>query len=147
MLTKKLTFLEQLKKKSPCPVEFLINNDPNFTGEFTYNYCISIPFDTKGRIKINEKMTVSRKEEALAHEIGHARCFNRQCTCFEKTFQKRVLQEVHAELYALHILLRNHRKNALKAKFSGLLINNIEARNIVKSRRIYKRCQEFVKSS
>jgi len=140
-----MTFLEKLKKKSIFPVRE-VNSILCPTGWFIY-------FSTKspdGSIEINTNMSISEKEGTLSHEVSHGRCYSRGCTCYEKN--DRVLQEVHAELYALHLLLRSQKKNAILARFKRWKEswNNdkddeySKALAIIKKRRIYNHCQEFV---
>lgn len=141
-----MTFLKQLKKKSICPVAETVKHTSFFSGWFIHS---STSTSSDGRIQINKNMSVFEKEGTLTHEMGHARCHNRHCKCYKKYDD--VLQEVHAELYTLHLLLRNHRKNGIKARFKRLQNDwnyepHSEAREIIENRRIYKRCQEFVKS-
>lgn len=139
-----MAFLDKLKKKSICPVKETVRDIDYFTGWFIHLSTTS--FD--GRIEINKEMKISEKEGTLAHEMGHAKCLNRACKCYEKT--DRPLQEVHAELYALHLLLKNRRKNAIKARFKRLKNDwndspYSKAKDVIIHRKVYKRCQEFTK--
>jgi len=158
-----ITFLEQLKKKSPCPVQEVDGRDVEFIrvdGKRTstvkqieyyagrYIHPSSL-ISQDGRIEIKKKMTSPEKEGTLSHEMGHARCHKNNCKCYTK--YNRVLQEIHAELYALHLLLRHGKVNALKVRFDRLRNDwngwpHCEAKAVIRNRRIYKRCQEFVEN-
>jgi len=140
-----MTFLDKLKKISPCPVDEITM----VLSAGMYFHPTNNSIDLDGRICINKQMNIFEKEGTLVHEIGHARCFNRSCKCHTK--QDHVLTEVHAELFALHYLLRRGNKKAIEARFKRLhqdwdYENYYEAKAIIKKRRIYKRCQEFVKT-
>lgn len=143
-----MTFLKKLKKKSPCPVNE-VNMKLCRTGWFIHSSIKSLD----GNIEINTNLPIHEKEGTLSHEMGHGRCFSRGCICYKK--YDRVLQEVHAELNTLHLLLRGREKNAIIARFKRWEKNwddnsgdeYCKALSIIKKRRIYKRCQEFVESS
>lgn len=145
-----VTFLNYLKKKSIHPVTEIDKKLCN-TGWFIHS-SRGIYSPDGARIEINTHMSTSEKEGTLVHEIGHGRCYKRGCKCYKK--YDRVLQEVHAELYALHLLLRNQEKNAIIARFKRWKDNwddssddeYCKALKIIKKRRIYKRCQEFVRN-
>lgn len=141
------TYYNTLKKKSGCPVVervFLCTAgryiNPPIIGS-TGERCGT------GIIQIDKKMPKSEKIGTLAHEMGHRRCHSRRCRCYEN--RDWVLVEVHAELYALHLLLRLRYKCGIIARFKRLkenwwLDSYSEARDIIEKRRIYKRCQEFI---
>lgn len=143
-----LVFLEILKRKSTHPV-IEINKKLCNTGWFIHSPD-GIRSPDGGKIEINTNMSTSEKEGTLAHEMGHGRCYKRGCRCYTK--YDRILQEVHAELYALHLLLRSQERSAIIARFKRWKNNwddysddeYCEALKIIKKRRIYKRCLEFV---
>jgi len=142
----KIPFLEQLKLKCDCDIE-----------EIDHLYIIGIyiiknqGFFEAPRICINRRLPCYEKEGVLIHEIGHRRDHIRKGLELFSSNQHNILREVLAELYTLHLLLKNKRKKAIESRFSSYKEHwykspHKEALKIIESRRIYKRCIEFVEN-
>lgn len=148
-----MTFLEKLKKKSICRITEQIDmrESKGFRGTY-HQKQDSINVFLEGRIDLQVNLSTIEQEATLVHELGHARCDKRNCRCMHGTWTElnRVRIELHAELYALHFLLKHHRKQALIFRLTYLhprwtYLPYRDTLQILKKRRIYKRCQEFVR--
>lgn len=148
-----MTFLEKLKKKSICRIieKIDMKESTGFRGRY-WQKSDSINVFLEGRIELQENLSTIEQEATLVHELGHARCDKRNCGCMYGIWTElsRVRIELHAELYALHFLLKHHRKQALMFRLTYLhprwtYLPYRDTLQIIKKRRIYKRCQEFVR--
>lgn len=131
-----MTFFDKLKSKCDCTVFMLKEKESNCLG----SYCnITI------RITLNTSLSYNDKIGVLAHELGHRWRHKR----LKEKHQSGIVSETIAELYALHILLRNKQKKAIKIRLYDLNTYWVywpynQAKEIIKSRRIYRRCKEFI---
>ncbi|MCK4824347.1 hypothetical protein KA005_51825 [bacterium] len=149
-----MTFLEKLKKMSICCITERTDTreSKGFRGTY-WQKNDSINVFLEGRIELQKNLSDIEQEATLVHELGHARCDKRDCECMYSRWTEfsRVRIELHAELYALHFLLKHHRKQALTFRLTYLHprwtdLPYREVLQILKKRRIYKRCQEFVET-
>lgn len=142
-----MMFLKELKKKCPCPVheKFDKSGSLGFRGEY-YHMRLGRP---EGAIILQKNRPGTEKEATFVHELGHVRCDKRRCSCIPRDGVQR---ELHAELYALHFLLRHKRKRALRFRINTFhqygcctKFPHSSAFKIVRTRRIYKRCLRYLK--
>lgn len=149
-----MTFLEKLKKKSICRITEKIDmkESKGFRGSY-WQKCNLINAFLEGRIELQKNLSDIEQEATLVHELGHARCDKRNCECMHGRWTKltRVRIELHAELHTLHFLLKHGRKQALSFRLHHLhpcwnYTPYAEVLHILKKRRIYKRCQKFIKT-
>ncbi len=135
-----MTFLAELKRTSPCRVQeraFI----PSM-GQYWWKRSI------KHGIELQTDLTEVGKEAVLVHELGHQRCDAKNCQCMESV-NDHVEAEIHAELYALHFLLKHRRIRALAFRidlhiFGWNTLPYAEALQVIKTRKIYKRCEKAI---
>lgn len=149
-----MTFLAELKQNSNYPVceKYDKKAWEGFRGQFLYRkeYLGEGRIKIKGhRIELQANMPDIQKEATLMHELGHARCAKRQCPCTR--LYDRTTTELHAELYALHFLLKHRRKQALRFRIKVLHHHwtgpkYADALLKIKPRKIYARCEKFIGS-
>jgi len=148
--SKMTNFFDQLFKNCDCPIKY--HDHDVWRGKYDHSHhewfegqqC----FD--GEISISSLLPSEGKEGTLTHEIGHHRHHKHIGTDkYEAT--NLIAGEIIAELYALHLLLKNKRKEALKYRFSTYKefwensYEHAEALKVIKCRRIWKRCEQFLK--
>ena len=130
--------LNELIKLSPCPVYFVPHDT---AGSFCYT-------SMKQWIKIKENTPTEVQIATLAHEIGHAICYNKRCGCYSP--KKKTLCEYHAFIYSLSLLyiignihiLRLCMKNMVQSYYKnseGWYKYHLAIKHIMKTK-LWKRC-------
>lgn len=99
--------INELVKSSPVPVSFVNSLSLPDAGDSIGVFC-GQPL----RIEILNSLCNRMKLTVLVHEISHAECFKENCECVD-TY---ILAEIHAFEYTLKWLLKNKRKEILKAE-------------------------------
>lgn len=138
--------LETLKRLSPVPIEFVCG-DRNYLGRYYHegNY------EDYPCIKIINELSNDEKLSVLAHEIGHALCFEKKCECvLTKDYIKR---ETHACEYQLSWLLKHKQLKSLEWSMKTLKkwLNRYDhyvevAQNIMKLK-LWQKCLDYVNST
>ncbi len=103
--------------------------------------------DGTREIQIENGLSVHKQLAVLEHEKGHAVCHINKCRCMRGniTQKKRILREVHAELYALKQLLLY--KNIAALNLRMLMIKEHVYRGKVMKTRLWRKCQRYVKQN
>ena len=104
---------------------------------------------TDNFIEIDKNINKYKKLAVLAHEIGHAICFQNNCKCV--TEKSNYIAEFHANYFALNWLKENKCKKSLKWLIN--LINQQqhdydvhgEAARKIKRTKLYRDCLEELK--
>jgi hypothetical protein len=141
-------FFDQLVKNCDCPIRY--HNFGYWQGYYNYKAQSQLGFKRlDGEISISSILPHEGKEGTLIHEMGHHWHHKRIGTSRYENMSV-VLDEIIAELYALHLLLKNKQRAALKYRFSTYeecwrFFPHLEALKVIKCRRIWKRCKQFLK--
>lgn len=136
--------LEILKRLSPVPIEFVCKND-SYLGRYYHedNY------EDYPCIKIVDEMPNDEKLSVLAHEIGHALCYEKKCECtlVGKDYIKR---EIHACEYQLSWLLEHEQLKSLEWSIKTLKewLSRYDyfakvAQNIIKMK-LWQKCLDYI---
>ena len=102
--------LKELEQLSPVPVTTTTIEHPDDLGVFYWGNS-KAPFSGR-RIEISNRLSQSQHIAVMAHEVGHALCYDKRCKCFDNP--NIVERETHAHKYALKFLLKHEQKKALK---------------------------------
>ena len=149
-----MTFFKKLKQNCRYPI-YEVFDEKGYDG-FRGQFHTRKSKYGDGRIELKRENLVLQanmpriqKEATLVHELGHARCAGRQCECL--LHNNKMQAELHAELYALHFLLKHHRKQALRFRINvlhpywyGKDARYNDALLIIKTRKIYTRCKKYI---
>ena len=146
--SKMTNFFDQLFKNCDCPIKY--HDHDVWRGYYNHKAQSQLGFKRlDGEISISSMLSPEGKEGVLIHEIGHHWHHKRIGTSRYENMGV-VLDEIIAELYALHLLLKNKQRAALKYRFSTYeeywgFFPHSEALKVIKCRRIWKRCEQFLK--
>lgn len=149
--------IEQLIQLSPVPVKFIADNimSSKFINIVTfgrYIYSNGKSFDvTIPRIEILNSLNYHKKIGTLLHEIGHAKCDEKNCKCI--TSNDSAESEIHAYKYTLEQLLKYKLKKSLKQEIHHIK-NQLErddfygraAKHIMKLK-LWQECLAYAKPS
>jgi len=138
--------LKRLRQLSPYPIKVQCVDDDS-AGALVWGKHLT----RKPYIELGNHLNNVDKIRTLAHELGHAQCYRRQCSCY--LLKSYVLKEYHAIKFSLRIMLRY--KLLLPLALEMLEIEQIvkdndfdkreiKARKMVMQDKIWKRCKKEV---
>lgn len=145
--------IDILKRLSPASIEFMSRMSvSDCEGMFSYgDKYIGHPL---GKIEILDSLLLHEKIATLAHEIGHALCYEKRCKCLQPETVKKnyALAEIHAYKYVLSWLLKNKQKQALIWEMGRIKENSLnpyaghyrEATKHIMKLKLWQKCLNYV---
>ena len=110
--------INELKRLSPVPITFVdVMRNENFCGVF----CHGKEFDGDGKayIEISNGLEHYQKIATSIHEIGHAKCYEKNCKCMRNPDHTE--REIHAVKFQLRWLLKYKQKEGLKWETDSII--------------------------
>lgn len=142
--------IKSLIHLSPVPIYFMETmRISDFCGTFwkgTKN-----DGDGKPYIEIHAKLEDYQKIAILAHEIGHAKCYEKNCKCMKNSDHTE--REIHATKFELRWLLKCKQKNSLRWEMNDIIkqVNGctlrlyyLKAAKHIMKLKLWQKCLDYV---
>lgn len=148
-----MNILTKLKRLSPVPIIFMdIMSISDFCGIFWKGK----KFDGDGKpyIEIFNELENYQKIATLAHEIGHANCYEKNCKCMRNLDHTE--REIHAMKFQLRWLLKHEQKDSLKWETDHIIkqangsvsrLYYLKAAKHIMKLKLWQECLNYIKGA
>lgn len=144
--------IKNLIHLSPVPVYFMdVMSISDFCGIFWQGK--KHDGDGHAYIEISTELENYQKISTLVHEIGHAKCYEKNCKCMKNSDHAK--REIHALKFQLRWLLKYKQKGGLKWEMDSLIKQAngqacrtyyVKAAKHIMKLKLWQKCLDFIRN-